>query len=318
MKRFFLPVLLASLFCSFVSADEDALRILVVVGTAGTDEYDEVFSKNANLWEAAAAKGGAVYSRIGKETGGVQPVDQVKAAIREAKEPNLWIVLIGHGSFDSRSVKFNLHGPDFTDGELAEWVETYKGNLSVINTASASGSFIRKLSAKDRVIITATKNEAEIFYTRFGTYFVEAVAGIPEADVDNDQQVSLLEAFLYASEQVAKFYEENGRLATEHSLLDDTGDKLGSRAEWFDGTTATQTPGKEAGPDGELAAQRVLVRSEFEKLLSPALRARRDELERAVKTLRRKKETMKEAAYYAELETLLIELAKIYRTVTGS
>ena len=39
-------------------------------------------------------------------------------------------------------VKFNLRGPDVTDRELASWLDPYKGKLSVINTASASGSFV--------------------------------------------------------------------------------------------------------------------------------------------------------------------------------
>ena len=90
---------------------------------------------------------------------------------------------------------------------------------------------MRKLSREQRVIITATKNEAEVFYTRFGGYFAEAVGGLTDADVDNDEQVSLLEGFIYASEKVASFYENKGRLATEHAILDDNGDKLGSRAE---------------------------------------------------------------------------------------
>jgi hypothetical protein len=317
MNRFFFLALAILLTHLSLTADEE-LRVLVVVGTAGTDEYDEVFSKNADLWKTAAERGGAAFTRIEKEKGGSTPVEQIEKTIAEVEEPSLWIVLIGHGSFDSRAVKFNLHGPDFTDDELAKWVDSYEGELTVINTASSSGSFVRKLSREQRVIITATKNEAEVFYTRFGGYFAEAVGGLTDADVDNDEQVSLLEGFIYASEKVASFYENKGRLATEHAILDDNGDKLGSRAEWYEGVTATQTPSKEAAPDGELAMQRVLVRSELEKILSPEQRARRNELERSVKALRRKKGEMEEDAYYEKLERLLIELAEIYEAVKSS
>ena len=31
----------------------------------------------------------------------------------------LWIVFIGHGTFDGRSAKFNLRGPDISADELA-------------------------------------------------------------------------------------------------------------------------------------------------------------------------------------------------------
>jgi hypothetical protein len=215
-------------------------------------------------------------------------------------------------------VKFNLRGPDFTDEELADWVKAYPGDLAVINTASSSGSFIRTLSGPKRTIITATKNEAEVFYTRFGNYFSEAVGGLGAADLDNDNQVSLLEGFLYASHETAAFYEDAGRLATEHAMIDDNGDAAGSRMEWFEGTTATQVAGKDAQPDGELASQKVLVKNAFERRLSPEQRAARDDLERQVKRLRRGRDSLDEAVYYEQLEALMLKLARLYREVGDS
>src|SRR6185503_18477981 len=32
----------------------------------------------------------------------------------------LWVVLIGHGTFNGKEAKFNLRGPDFTATEMAE------------------------------------------------------------------------------------------------------------------------------------------------------------------------------------------------------
>jgi hypothetical protein len=314
-------VLLASLFsllAPFVHSGESGLRIVTIVGTGGTDDFLTTFAEHAVKWSEAAEKGEAAFTLIGAEVGEDDSAEQLREAIATATEPELWIVLIGHGSFDSRSVKFNVQGPDFTDDDLAKWVEPYQGDLAVINTASASGSFIGKLSAPGRIVITATKNETEVFYTRFGRYFVDAVGGLPEADLDNDEQVSLLECFLHASDRVANFYETEGRLATEHALMDDNGDRLGSRSEWFDGTTATRTPSKEAKPDGERAGQKVLVKNEFERRLNPAQRSRRDALEREVKELRRRKSELEEDAYYERLEKLLIDLARLYREVGDS
>lgn len=301
-------------------AEEASLRIITVVGTGGTDTYEKIFAESAERWKAAADLGGAEFTLIGAGTKDSETSDHdlLKEAIETAAEPELWIVLIGHGSFDSRTVKFNLQGPDFTDKDLANWVKAYPGALAVINTASSSGSFIRTLSAPNRTIITATKNEAEVFYTRFGNYFSEAIGGLGAADLDNDNQVSLLEGFLYASHETAKFYEDAGRLATEHAMIDDNGDSLGSRMEWFDGTTAIELAAKEAKPDGDLAAQKVLVRNEFERRLTPKQRAERDQLERAVKTLRRKKDSLDEDAYYEQLEPLLLKLAQLYRQVGDS
>lgn len=320
----FLPIFFVLLTSAVAPAAESGLRILVVVGAEGTEEYGEAFLESAALWQVAARKGDAELTLVGgRQTASEKSpektdVEKVREAIAGTKEPELWIVLIGHGSFDTREVKFNLRGPDFTDAELAEWVEAYPGELAVINTASASGSFIRRLSAPGRVVITATKNEAEVFYTRFGKHFAEAVGGAGDADLDNDEQVSLLECFLYAANRVEKFYETEGRLATEHALLDDNGDEIGSRSEWFEGTTAIQTASKDAEPDGERAAQKVLVKNEFERRLSPKQRIRRDELERDVKQLRRKKDDVPEDEYYEQLERLLLELARLYREVADS
>jgi len=58
--------------------------------------------------------------------------------------------------------------------------------------------------------------------------FADAINN-PEADLDKDGQVSLLEAFLTASRQASEFYKINGRLVTEHALLDDNGDSFGTQ-----------------------------------------------------------------------------------------
>lgn len=297
---------------------ESGLKILVVVGSGGTDDYTKEFTEIGELWKTAATKGEAAIEILGLgETKEGDPTDaeRLKQQLAAEKSPELWLVLVGHGTFDQREVKFNFRGPDVTDRELATWVDAYQGRLAVINTASASGSFVRNVSKPERIVITATKNEGEQSYARFGRYFAEAVGGIEGGDLDNDDQVSLLEAWLHASRRVADFYKSEGRLATEHALLDDNGDQLGSRSEWFEGTTPTQTASPEAKPDGDLAAQKVLVKNAFERRLSPEQREKRDGLERQVVELRRSRDKLDEADYYAKLEALLLELARLYDSV---
>ena len=68
---------------------------------------------------------------------------------------------------------------------------------------------------------------------RFGiTLLAPAVAAFADegADTDKDERVSLLEAFDYARLEVARVYESDNRLLTEHALLDDNGDGAGSTA----------------------------------------------------------------------------------------
>lgn len=321
MIRFF-PFLLTLGFCASAVA-EPGLKILLVVGSGGTSDYETTFSETAALWKTAAEKGGAEIQVIGLSGDGTQTdsnedASNLRDAITREKATELWVVLIGHGTFDGRVAKFNVRGPDFTDTDLAGWLAAYPGELTLINTASASGSFVSEVSKPGRVVITATKNEAEVFFTRFGRFFAEAVGGSPEADLDNDEQISLLESFLFASKRVELFYKEDGRLATEHAILDDNGDGLGSRAEWFEGTTPTRAPADDAKPDGDLAGQKVLVKNAFERLLTPEQRKTRDELERQVLELRRSKSSLDETDYYGRLEPLLLKLSKLYDGIKDS
>ena len=137
------------------------------------------------------------------------------------------------------------------------------------------------------------------------------------ADLDKDGQVSLLEAFLVASRKVAEFYKNENRLATEHALLDDNGDGLGTQADWFRGLRAVKQAKENAAMDGLLSRQFQLIPSEAEKSLTPEQRARRDALERAVLLLRERKNQLPEEQYYGELEKLLLELARFYRSTSS-
>ena len=123
-------------------------------------------------------------------------------------------MFIGHGTYDGRESKFNLRGPDVNSVEIGEWLKPFTGELVAIDGASANAPFLHALSGKDRIIISATKSADEVFYTRFGEFFAKAIGGaLPEVDLDRDGQVSVLEAFLWSSKQVERFFE--GRLATE-------------------------------------------------------------------------------------------------------
>ena len=290
--------------------------VLVVVGAAGEPEYGKAFEQWAARWAEAAKQGGGDLVEVGRgDQAGEGDKEKLKAAIAEAaKEPArpLWLVLIGHGTFDGREAKFNLTGPDFSDVELAQWLAPVKRPLAVINCASASGPYLKKLAGPNRVVVTATRTGSENNFARFGEHLSEAVVD-PGADLDKDGQTSLLEAFIAASHRVEEFYKEDGRLATEHALLEDNGDGLGIPADWFQGTRATKSAKDGAPLDGLRAHQWHLKLSEAEKALPPEFRAKRDALELEVEALRAKKATLGEPDYYARLETLLLRLARLYR-----
>ena len=225
-------------------------------------------------------------------------------------------MLIGHGTYDGREAKFNLRGPDMTDLELSEWLEPYKRPVVIINCASASGPFINRLSGNNRVVVTATKSGYETNFARFGQYLAEAIAD-EHADLDKDGQVSLLEAFLTGSSRVDEYYRTHSQLATEHSLLDDNGDKLGTPPNWFRGVRATQRAKDGAALDGIRAHQLHLIPSDRERGIPAEVRQRRDQLELSIAALRDQKGKLGEEEYYLRLEKLMVELARLYRDTPG-
>jgi hypothetical protein len=298
------------------SGSPDKATVVVAVGAAGEEEFGKEFMKWAELWEKAGARAGAKYIAIGVgPTNEITDLSFLKQTLEtEPKESSaeLWLVLIGHGTFDGKEAKFNLRGPDMSATELAEWLKPFRRPIAVINSASSSSPFINKLSAPERVIVTATRSGYEQNYARFGQFIAEAIAD-PTADLDKDERTSLLEAFVMASRRVQEFYEAEGRLATEHALLEDNGDGLGTPADFFRGVRAVKKPAEGATVDGLRAHQLHLVRSEREQKMPPETRVRRDELELAVARLRDSKGKLGEDEYYRRLENLMTELAKLYR-----
>lgn len=295
--------------------------VLVVVGTPGTPEYETQFKKWADQWKVAADKAMAKSIQIGLgDESGTTDHDRLKAVLAEKAtgggEP-LWIVLIGHGTDDGKEAKFNLRGPDVSDLEFSTWLASIKRPVAVIDCASASAPFLNRLSGPDRVVITATRSGSEQNFAHFGEYLAEAIAD-PRADLDKDGQVSLLEAFLVASNRTADWYKTRSRLATEHALLDDNGDHLGTPADWFKGVRAVRRAKDGAAPDGLRAHQFPLIPSDRERAIPAEVRQKRNQIELAVAALRDQKDKLPPDEYYARLEPLMLDLARLYRDLPGA
>jgi len=305
--------------------------VIIVRGASGAAEYGQQFDAWSDRWEVAATKGGAKVFRVGPKEFVPGPTPDaltshsvtdrklIEKALHEAagraksgELAELWIVLIGHGTFDGRSARFNLRGQDMGDKDLAEWLKQVSCPVAIANCSSASGPFLKALAKSGRVVITATKSGAENNFSRFGEYLSTAI-GDPEFDLDKDGQTSLFEAYLSASRRTESFYETEARLATEHSLLDDNGDGQGVRANFFRGIRLAKKAQGEATVDGRLAHQFHLVPSESEKQLSLVNRQRRDRLEESVIQLRDRKASFgSDDEYYTQLEELLVQLAEVY------
>ena len=183
-----------------------------------------------------------------------------------------------------------------------------------VDTTACSSPFLKALSGQERVVVSATKSGFEINFAYFGGALAQAIVD-PNADLDKDGQTSLLEAFLTASDEVAAYYKGQVRLKTEHALIDDNADGLGTPADWFSGIRPTKRAVQGTSLDGYRAHQFCLIPSDTEKNFPGELRGRRNQLELQVMQLRDKKSKLPEDEYYAQLETLLLQIAQIYEQI---
>ena len=290
--------------------------LLIVVGLSGDPEHGELFHKWGSALAAASEKVGVTPDRLvyladakeddarGSGRATREEIDKAVAAFAKAAAPDdvVYVVLLGHGTYDGQTARFNLPGRDMTPADFNTLLRRLPTrNLVFVNTASASAPFVEELSGPGRTIVSATRTGAQQFTTLFGGYFVEAFS-TESADADKNGRLSMLEAFRYAKAEVTRAYEREGLLATEHALLDDNGDKTGS-----------QDP-MPTGPDGKLAAALSLGSAADAAPLpdDPRLRAlhlERRDLERRVEALRLLKDSMPPARYASELERRLTDLA---------
>ena len=176
--------------------------------------------------------------------------------------------------------------------------------IVVFNLSSASGEFIKALSAKGRVIVTATRNGQEQNATHYPEFLLRALDA-EDVDTDQDGHISVLEAFNYANRLTAEFFTRAGRLASEHALIDDNGDGVGRD--------------KADAGEGLLARATYLDSLNFEEAAATAATAKllreRTRLEGEIQELIAKKSSLPEAEYETLLEKLFVELAKVNRSI---
>jgi hypothetical protein len=242
----------------------------------------------------------------GEERSSAEAVRAAFARLAKESKPNdlVFVMLIGHGSGDAVSAKFNLIGPDLTTEEWAAIVKPVPARIAFVNSTSASFPFLAGLSGVNRVVITATNSVAQRYHTHFPGAFIQSLAA-SDADTDKNGRISLLEAFTHASRLVTQQFEQNFRESTEKALLDDNGDGKGRLA----GT---------AGPDGEVAAFTYLDTAaapvssdpEVQKLL-----VRQQQLTEEIDDLRRRRAVMPAAEFEREFERLIIDLSVVSRDV---
>lgn len=301
---------------------------IIIAGVGGEEAYTKKFTTQAmQLYDALTERLGfdekQVYlltENVGGPENAARDTDIPHAARATAEETRkafaaiktaakadslVFVMLIGHGSFDAQQAKFNLVGPDLTAKDYAAQLAALPTRRVIfIDSSSASGEFIKPLASEGRIVITATRSGNEQNATIFAEQFIAALTS-DAADGDKNGRVSVLEAFNYATKLTADWYKQKNRLATEHALIDDNGDGTGHEdATAGDGTIAKaiyldSKPLEQAGGNAEL-----------EKLLKE-----RQRLEEAVEKLKARKSEMKPEDYDRELEDLLVQLATVNQQI---
>jgi len=297
---------------SSVAQKTDPNKFAVIInGPGGEPAYTKQFTDwTTELNSVLAQRYGFNPTQIKLLSEKLATAEEVKRAFSSLKsqlDQNnvLYVFLIGHGSFDGKEAKFNLIGPDLSATDYNQLLTALPTKrIIVFNMASASGEFVKSLSAKGRIIVTATRNGQETNATRFAGFFINALSAT-DGDTDQDGHTSVLEAFVYATRLTDEFYKRAGRLATEHALIDDNGDGVGrekpeagegllARATYLDSLSMEEAAATAA--TGKLMKERIRLEGEIEQLIA-------------------RKANMPEAEYEATLERLFIELAKVNRSI---
>lgn len=300
-RRIFVSAAALLLSCA-APARAQQVHVLIVTGLSGDKAHRTTFDSAAfALADTARAKWGVADSSLvmlGEEADGKRyrarsTREEVQQAImrlskRMSAGDMLLVFLNGHGAGEGPGSRVNLPGPDATAAEFAAWLSPVtRQRVVFVNAASGSGDFVPVLAGQNRVVVAATKTAIERNESIFAGLFVRGLTS-GEADADKDERISVYEAFDYAKKEVARRYEADKKLLTEHAIVSDT---TLARAVAFGGARGSTDP-------------RVM-----------ALIAARQQAESEVAALRARKASMDSATYERELERLLILVAEKTRAI---
>jgi hypothetical protein len=278
-------------------ASAQSTRALVVTGVSGEPRLAQQFERDAAaLRDALSKRFGATVTVLTEgssprsDKAGITGALQALAGNTRAGDQVL-IVLIGHGSAQSGEARFNVPGPDITADEIARALEQLdKRNVAVVVATSSSGAFISPLNGAGRVIVTATKSGGQNEEVVFAEHFAKALRE-DVADVNKDGAVTLAEAFEYTKREVARFYQQGNRIATEQATLSGAG------------------------------AESFVLRSPRRKAADPLVQrlyAERSILEQRITAHKARKTSMRADIYEAELEKMLVQLAQVERQIRNA
>jgi hypothetical protein len=300
------PLYLAGLAAAFGLTAHATSFYLTVSGLPGEPEYEQRFTSWSNDISKAFASDTTAKSVTlsGKDATKANILAKLNDVAAQSKADDTFVLtLIGHGSFDQIDYKFNIPGPDITATELNAALNKIAARQLIVDATSASGGAVDKLQKEKRIVITATKAGSERNAATFARFWAEALRD-PAADTDKNQTLTAMEAYRYARQKTKDFFENAKRLATEHSLLEDTGKGDGENDPSpanGQGMIATRFPLLKMGA----------VSAQMATPAKQALLKEKEETETAIDELQYRKAAMDQQQYQRQLRPLLAKLATI-------
>ena len=166
-----------------------------------------------------------------------EELEQTVTKLREQLRPDdaLWLIVVGHCHYDGKHSWRNLPGPDIHQLDFAKLFTGITAAQQVfVITTPTSGYYIKPLSAKGRVVMTATETDWETNETEFPHELARILFAPPAAkdfDVDEDGVLTLFDFYVTVVRNLAQSYLDREVLTTDPPLLDDNGDGRGTEVQ---------------------------------------------------------------------------------------
>lgn len=304
--------------CALPVAADD----VIIIGSGGDDLFRERFEAWGNRLEKVLVDSmGREKEQVNLLMPGAErnsDLETIRKVFAELKDKHpadrdLFIYLIGHGTFLRREAKLQIPGDDLAAEELNALIDGVPArNVVVINAASTGAAFINVLTGPKRVIASATKSAYEENAPDYMAWFLTALEQ-GSADTNRDQRISIWEAAQQASALTSSFYKNEGLLATEHAILDDNGDGLGTRLH-LDPELEPEVRANE-NPDGALARNIFIKGFTFPKAAPQALIDEYLSLMGQVEAFTKDKSKSRNQSYYRSLESMMLKAAKLHQRI---
>jgi hypothetical protein len=298
-----------------------ALYVTIVEGLGGQPQYEDEFVA-AGEKIAAASESMTDKDKVVRFSG----TGATRAALMKhfadlgkkmTADDRAAIYLVGHGSFDGETYKFNIAGPDVSGADLKKVMEGLPGrNHFLVSPGSTSGALLEAITgvpaprddvpgrtaapaAKESpyLLIAGTRNGNERNATQFGRHFADALTS-KEADLNKNNSISIQEAFDYAEQRVGSYFEDEGKLATEHAQL------RGEGAAQFNLSRLNALQIKEELENADAGLAELLQR--------------RAELDAQIEDLQVRRTQLNNTEYLAQLQTLILQSAELSEQIDAA